>query len=457
MTEIVNDNRLTLILTQHGLSRIAEAILDPTINIEISNIRLGSGFDQEYYTPSEYQGELKGDLGLSFPVVEKNLLEDNQTVSFRAIIPETVGNFDIREVGLYENYNGEETLFAISTQQPFVKPSLDYGYIIAIDYYVFLKTVNVAEIYDQIVLDPNTSLVSDTDLETFMTTILFNHGNILNQIGNNSRIIGYNRATQLYEIIQENRANYSYISTYKNYQDINGMSTIQNYWLFDHAQKSENLNAIRDLGPNNFNLLAKSSVLSYEQGYVGLTPTLAFPEGEIFTYNNFTLPTNVQTLFAFALEPLDTSVTRTLLAQSNYSTNIHIFEIKEKPDGSVEVTLFQNASTYMTFTTTTGIIPNSGPHSIIVRIKPTSAFAVTVWVNGKQYATTSTGSISSIYSASYAMTSSIINTNGAPAETINSKVGLVARLTGLSNTDASMTSLLLEASLGRNPYLNRSY
>ena len=130
MTKIVDDKRLNLILTQHGLNRIADALSDPTVTIEITNIRLGSGDNFEYYAPSEYQTELKGDLGISLPVVEKALLEDNLTVSFRSIIPETLGGIDIREIGLYENYNGVETLFAISTQQPIVKPSINFGYVI---------------------------------------------------------------------------------------------------------------------------------------------------------------------------------------------------------------------------------------------------------------------------------------------------------------------------------------
>ena len=458
MAEIVNDNRLTLILTQHGLNRIAEAILDPTLSIEITNIRLGSGNNYEYYTPSEYQTELMGDLGLSFPVIEKALLEDNVTVSFRAIIPENVGNFDIREVGLYENYNGTETLFAISTQQPFVKPSLNFGYVISIDYYIFLKTVNVAQVYDQIILNPETSLVTDADLEIFMNTILFNHGNMLNQIGNNSRIIGYNRATQLYENIEKNTQTYNYIATYKNYASLLNIQTsesnVLSYWVFDY---SRNHGLIQDLGPNEIDLFGNKSMLSYNKEYIGFMPTLAFTSADYFYTNSTTIKLTEEFTAIFALEPLNISTTRTLLAQSNYSNNKHAFEIKENSDGSVEMTLFTDSSNYVKFKTTENVIPNS-PHSLIISY-PGISGTTYAYINGIQYemSKTMTGTYTGISSQNISTNSCIINNEGNPIETINSKVGIVALIKNSCWTSASarMFTRLLEATMGRNPYLNR--
>ena len=198
MAQIVNTDKLNLILTDYGLGRIAEAMKDPTLNIMISKIRVGSGNNHEYYEPSSTQTSLRGDLGFEFFIYDKELLEDGTTISFHTVIPETAGNFDIREVGLYETVNGEDKLFAISTQQPFVKPSTEYFYFINVDYYMFLKSVNFAEIYEQIILDPLHALPTEKDLENLMQTFLFAQGNLIDQIGNNSTIIGYNRATQLH-------------------------------------------------------------------------------------------------------------------------------------------------------------------------------------------------------------------------------------------------------------------
>lgn len=469
MSKIVNENRLNLILTQHGLNRVAEAIADPSVNIEISSIKLGSGRNFEYYEPSEQQTQLEGALGLSFPIVEKALLEDNLTVSFRAIIPETTGNIDIREVGLYENYNGTDTLFAISTQQPFVKPSLDYGYVISIDYYVFLKTANVAEIYDQIKLDPATSLVSDIDLEAFMNTILFNHGNLLNQIGNNSRIIGYNRATQLYEELIKNQKTSSYIAFSKNYTDLLELLSydpdkISTYWLFDHSKNSANNGSILDIGPNGINLYSTNPSSNYEQGYVGIMSTLKIPSGDVIYSPNgagfeFLSANNTKNPFTmiFALEPLENE-TRTLLSQgvTAEESDASRFIMQEKNDGSVMVKLYTNAENYVTYLTSSGAVPN-GPHSIVISYSTSPSETLNIHINGVKHSAvgTSTGNYQGILSSTEPVLSGI---SGTPnQQTINSKVGLVAVLkTALTDTQARCFSLILEGTLGINPYISRN-
>ena len=204
MTEIVNNDKLTLILTQYGLSRIAEAMQEPSLNLRISKIKFGSGDNYEYYVPSESQAELKGLIPeAEFYIYKKELLEDGLTISFYTIVPENIGGFDIREVGLYEDVDGEDKLFAIGTCQPFVKPTTEDNYFIAIDYYIFLKAADFATLYDRITLDPEHALVTEPDMEEMMRTFIFSNSNLIQQIGNNSRIIGYNRATQLYEKITE--------------------------------------------------------------------------------------------------------------------------------------------------------------------------------------------------------------------------------------------------------------
>ena len=136
MTQIVkvNVDKLILKLTDFGLARIAYAVENPAANLNITKIKLGSGDNNEYYEPDSAQTELRGPLGLEFYIYNKAILEDGLTVSFHTIIPEDIGGFDIREVGLYETYLGEDRLFAISTQQPFVKPSFNDNYFINVDY-----------------------------------------------------------------------------------------------------------------------------------------------------------------------------------------------------------------------------------------------------------------------------------------------------------------------------------
>ena len=112
MAQIVNDNKLNLILTDFGKERIAYAVENPTVTLNITKIKLGSGDNHEYYVPDSSQTELKGSLGLEFYIYDKALLEDNLTISFHTVIPEDIGGFDIREVGLYETYEGEDKLSA---------------------------------------------------------------------------------------------------------------------------------------------------------------------------------------------------------------------------------------------------------------------------------------------------------------------------------------------------------
>lgn len=396
MSQIVNNDKLNLILTDYGLSRIAEVVEFPTTTIRITKIRLGSGLNEEYYEPSTSQQYLEGDLGLEFYIYDKELLEDGSTVSFHTIIPETVGNFDIREVGLYETTDaGEDKLFAISTQQPFVKPSPDDYYFMYIDYYMFIKSVDFAEHYDQIVLDLNHAMVTEPDLEEMMRTFLFAQGNLVDQIGNNSRIIGYNRATQLYNRLTENRQDFSYLATYKNYASlldlIESPSNVFSYWIFDYLTRSNVANSITDLSDNGYYLSSNKNLSEYTKVYNGLMSTLTFNSPNYFSLSSqFLLDLydrerneDVSFTMIFALEPLEPNTTRTLLAKSNYASGGHSFEIQELADNSLQVKLFSSASDYVTYKSSPNTVPFSA-HAIVL-MYDAQAQKMVAFINSKKY------------------------------------------------------------------------
>ena len=381
MTQIVNDDKLNLVLTEYGLNRIAEAVKDPTLNLMISKIKLGSGDNEEYYEPSPSQTTLKGDLGLEFYIYDKKLLEDKVTISFHTIIPETAGDFDIREVGLYETIDGEDILFAISTQQPFVKPSSDYFYFININYYIFLKNVNFSEIYDQIILDPEHSLATEDDLEEMMRTFLFAQGNLIDQIGNNSKIIGYNRATQLYEKITQNQKSFSYITLFKDFTSVvdntSSINKIFSYWAFDYSDRTDLQNSVMDLSNNGYYLSTNKALTEYEKDYCGFMSTIAFTPSDSFSLSS-QIPLglydkesqkDIPFTMVFALEPLQKNVRRTLIAKSNYATATHSFEVSELEDRSLQVRLFSSPEDYLTFTSLPLAIP-LGSHSIVLSYDP---------------------------------------------------------------------------------------
>lgn len=394
MTKIINNDKLTLILTDYGLNRIQE-VTGTASNLKLTKIRIGSGDNYEYYIPDSSQESLKGDLGFEFYIYDKELLEDGLTVSFHTIIPEDVSNFEIREVGLYETHNGEDKLFAISTQQPFVKPYEKDFYFININYYMFLKSQNLANIYDQITLDIEHAQVTEPDLEELMRTFLFAQGNLISQINDNSTIIGYNRASQLYAKIEENQKTVSYMSVYKNFATlldyVNSSDNIFSYWVFDYSRRKNDTNSIVDLSNNKYYLSTSVPVNNLKRIYEGFTSLFTFNSPLFFSLssqiplNLFDPETNMDSPFTmiFVLSPLESNSTRTLLAKSNYALKSHTFEVTELPDRSVQVRLFSDSENYLTFKTVQNSIP-TGAHSIVITYNPEKR-EMMFYINSSKY------------------------------------------------------------------------
>lgn len=280
MAKVVNNtDKLTYILTDYGLGRVAEALADTTIKIVLSKIKAGNA-NYEYYEPvSAATGLLNPIPNGEFPIVGKELLEDGLTVSLHAVFPESFDNCEIREVGIYETIGHKDYLFAISTQQPLIKPSEDLYYFTTVDYYAFLKSQNLSDIYDQILLDPDSQLVTQEKLDELMSTIAFTESNLMEQINGNSRVIGLNRAQQLFEKIEKNRENFGYLTSYNNYTMLTDSAKEEDifaYWLFNYSRISTPTASILDIGKFGRNLAANLSINNYNRKFVGLMPTLSF-------------------------------------------------------------------------------------------------------------------------------------------------------------------------------------
>ena len=390
MAQVLNTtDELTFILTQYGLNRIAEAIADPNEELNLSKIKVGDA-NFEYYTPTETQTALVNPIpNGEFYIVEKALLEDNLTVSLHAVFPESFQNAEIREVGVYETIDGVDYLFAISTQQPLLKPYMDLEYFISVDYYAFLKSANLADVYEQIVLNPDNQLVTEEDLENLMSTILFTENNLMEQINGNTRIIGLNRAQQLYEKIEENRRDFGYYAAYNNYStilDYIDAEKVFGYWIFNYPRRTSPSASIIDIGLGGRNFSTNANVNSYNRVYNGIMPMLQFNSPNYYFLNeemaflNETKTADISFTMGFAVEPLSTVGDRTLLARSNYATNSHVFEVTEKADNSLEIKLFTDSSNYITFTSDENVIPNA-PHSLVFTYD-TSATLITAFVAG---------------------------------------------------------------------------
>lgn len=280
MAQVVNEtDKLTYILTSYGLERVTEALADQTIKILLTHVKVGDA-NGSYYEPTEAQTTLVHPLeGGTFPILDKELLEDRLTVSLHAVFPETFDNCEIREVGIYETVDNEEKLFAISTQQPLIKPSMELRYFTIVDYYAFLKSQNLADIYDQIILDPNNQLITREEFDALMSTVLFTEANLIEQINGNSRVIGLNRAQQLQDQIEKGREDFGYVTAYNNYSLLtSNFSTddIFGYWLFNYPRRTSPYASVVDINKFGRNLSCDLSINSYQRVYKGLMPTLTF-------------------------------------------------------------------------------------------------------------------------------------------------------------------------------------
>lgn len=286
MTKVVNEtDKLTYILTDYGLQRVAEALADPTVYITLTKVKVGDA-NFEYYIPQENATELVHPIENGvFPLVSKELLEDGLTISLKAVFPESLDNCEIREIGLYETVNNEDKLFALSTQQPLLKPSEDINYYTVVDYYALLKSQNLADIYDQIILDPDTQLVTREQLDDLMSTIAFTESNLMEQINGNSRVIGLNRAEQLRKDIDTDRNNFSYTSAYDNYSILLNFvnpDDIFGYWLFNYPRRSAYNASVTDISLNSRNLSTNKPINAYSRIFEGIMGTLSFESPDYF-------------------------------------------------------------------------------------------------------------------------------------------------------------------------------
>lgn len=307
MAQVVNEtDKLTYILTEYGLGRVAEALADTTVNIYLTKIKVGNA-DYEYYEPQESATNLKGPIDGEFPIIEKDLLEDGLTISLHAVFPESLNNCEIREVGIYETVNGEDHLFALSTQQPLLKPSLALNYFSTVDYFAFLKSQNLADIYDQILLNPDDQLVTQEDLGNLMRTIAFTEGNLMEQINGNSRVIGLNRAEQLRQKVEKNREEFGYITTYNIYSLLLNEVKAENifgYWVFNYPRRTASTSSVTDVSINRRNLSSNKPINTYNRVYNGITPMLEFNSPNYYFLNQEASPVGFDpTIFTIVGNP----------------------------------------------------------------------------------------------------------------------------------------------------------
>ncbi|GAB1663138.1 phage tail protein [Mannheimia haemolytica] len=144
------------IITQYGESVIAQAIANNT-PVPLSTMAIGDG-NGTPTTPSESQTTLINEV---YRAEITDLLQDSETpnqVIAELLVPETVGGFTVREVGIYDDQN---KLVAVANCPENYKPVLEQGSG-KVQYYRIVLRVSSS---DAVTLSLNNNIVYATRLE----------------------------------------------------------------------------------------------------------------------------------------------------------------------------------------------------------------------------------------------------------------------------------------------------
>lgn len=289
------DKKLEWIITEYGKRRITK-LLEPDnedkIRITVMNIGSdgsGSPKDREGKTPELGNGRLNHQVnGVGIPIIEKGIATDREnTIFFKTIINENMCGYDIAELALYEEANdGTLKMFAIGVGSPINKPHIRDGYLMSIEYTLYIESINLLDIYDKIELDPNNEFLKESDVDSLYRTILYVEGNLAEQIGNNTRAIGMGRAKELNNLIEETKLQYNSasISTYYSSlaNSVKDLNNIIGFWSFHYTNNYGIRSNIRDFSLYSNYLSTNNLISSYDQDYLGVLSSLNFKEDDYF-------------------------------------------------------------------------------------------------------------------------------------------------------------------------------
>ena len=367
MTNITND-KLVWIYTNYGLRRITEVMNNPDSKLSITKMIVGDSeeirydaetglpiYTHDYYTPLPTQTNLKNPKA-SFFFHSKELDEANSVVTFITDIPEDSGGYLINEIGLYE----DGSLLAICTCQSLAKPSIDDNYLMSISFRLALHSYNLSSIYDRIILNADSEYLQPKDLETVQYSILYMEGNLIEQISENSHIIGLNKARDLEQLIEANRkttATSLLTNIYSSMGNLVGFENVKNFWTFDYSRNVGTINSILDMGYNgeflNTDKDTSEEIITYE----GVCPCLPLDDNDF--YSEISTKDDGLTTWFFVMKHTSMDENAIILAKSDYQNDKHEFEFLRHKNRSLEIKLFTSDTGYISFTSDINIIPET--------------------------------------------------------------------------------------------------
>lgn len=521
MTNIYNTNNLYWVFTKYAKERLAD--FNKTDNLALRCTSVG---DYDWFTDEEhklgeagyseeafkayFQEKYRNELGhaitapnadedlvpIEFPIVSKEITQSQEEVILTTVIDEEYGGFDIREIGIYEEVDGENKLFAICTLQPIPRPSNETHHYISSQINCHLFSQKLVTIFDNILINKTNNFVTKDELQNYQSNLLFIESNLAEQISRNSQIIGYNRVQQLYELMTLNQDNYAKFGMSTIYSNLANNADISNFWVFNYSGNLTRKAMLKDLSLNNENLGTDQLSTRYSKGYEGITTWLNFDNAHYYTLDipsdvtvttkddgtkEYKAPTR-DNLFFVDLQKDDKGVIKsvsdapftivfvgaqnnnsedsTILAKYNTYTEHPGLKIQVTKERECAVTLYTNINSYVKFVTPPGSIPKAGTfYSLIISYNGNSEEPeLKVIIDGSSVRTISTntktlykgmtiaGMMLPIYSFE--------RTGDGDKKHVNAKVCLLSLIRGnLSFAQQQALSYNLMSLIGHNPCL----
>lgn len=511
MSNIYNDtNNLYWVFTNYGKQRLASLSADDHLFLYKAGVGCYNWYEDElgYFEGAPYsetnfkkyfESDSEKSLGNIVPdgklaINSKNLVKEtdsegntiSRVVELNVTIPETLSNFDIRELAIYETIDNVDHLFAICTMQPIPKPSTETNHYIAVQTTARLQSEALANAYDQIILDPNNNFATVEELNSFEENMLFVESNLAEQISNNARLIGYNRPQQLYEQIISDKKKYSNFAvstTYANTLNIANLDEIKSFWIFQPNNDVTSSVSIPDLSYYGINMATDKLVTLYETGYEGLAPWINFEyNAKSNSGNYYMLDSDIDfdlvktddtgkvsdtpfTLFFIGAQNTNDHDC-TLIAKDNGAQNNDVqpaFCMTINSQRQFVIKLSQNRANYVEYTTGINSIPEAGTFyvlsitysPIINEVDNILIPRFNIMLNGKELSGTisRTGNYQGMTKTKLPLTSRL-HTSNSYTNYVDSKICLISLLKKeLSNDYIRALTYNMMALIGVNPCL----
>lgn len=410
------------ILTTYGIEKLNEIIAE-TNNFTFSKI-----FISDKTHPLNENSTIN-DITYNYIFPIDNIKNDigNKVISFTALIPPEITNYDIRTIGIICTENNENNLFAYSSvalNKP-SKTELFYTLEISINYSVGIIPFNYNNFHF------NTSKVNYANITTYFSVLGSYNTTVISLEKNhlsNAKITGYNKAQEeyknelnLYSITNnfQNINNYSNINTIINQSGLetniidafyNDQSTIySSYKLLDLADFTyliQNKNNIKYTN-NSYNIETKSTYFAdyNNSSYIDINNDLMKS-----TKNNISC-INKTLLIQLTLDESGTSTDGIILQKINKENNDKNIFIIKKIANQINIKVFFDSG-YIEGTTQLTQLEfknlTSGLHNIVITCDASNRIneMLTLYIDGIKIAidTYSTGTYNSDYTGDFILT-----------------------------------------------------